>query len=61
MANTKWKHIGSNIEDIRTEDEKKRDKIKAFKSWMAIDRMKTAKPKFKKMPKRTDPTKETEE
>lgn len=55
---THWKWIGSNIEDVRTEDEKKRDRLKAFKTWMEVQRMKTNKPKFKRTPKRVDPADE---
>lgn len=57
---THWEHVGNNIQDMRTEEQKKKDRRKAFKDWMAIQRMKTVKPKFKIMPKRTDPTKEKE-
>jgi len=52
---THWKRIGNNIEDFRTEEEKEKARKKAFKVGMAIDRMKTAKPKFKRTPKRVDP------
>lgn len=55
---THWIHIGNNIEDFRTEEEKRRDKAKAFKIGMAIQRMKVNKPKFKKAAKRVDPTEE---
>lgn len=55
---THWKWIGSNIEDFRTEEQKKKDKHKAFKSEMAVQRMKTNKPKFKRTPKRVDPADE---
>lgn len=52
---THWKRIGNNIEDFRTEEEKEKARKKAFKVGMAIDRMKTVKPKFKRTPKRVDP------
>ena len=55
---THWKWIGSNIEDFRTEEQKKKDRRKAFKSEMAVQRMKINKPKFKRTPKRVDPTDE---
>jgi hypothetical protein len=53
--NTHWVRIGNNIHDFRTEEEKARDKRKAFKVGLAIDRMKTVKPKFKRTPKRVEP------
>ena len=52
---THWKNIGNNIEDFRTEEEKAQARKKALKDGMAIDRMKTVKPKFKRTPKRVDP------
>ena len=52
---THWKHIANNIEDYRTREEKEKDRRKAFKIGMAIDRMKTVKPKFKRTPKRVEP------
>jgi hypothetical protein len=52
---THWKRIGNNIEDFRTEEEKEKARKKAFKVGMAIDRMKTVKPNFKRTPKRVDP------
>lgn len=55
---THWKWIGSNIEDFRTEEQKKKDRRKAFKSEMVVQRMKTNKPKFKRTPKRVDPVDE---
>ena len=53
--NTHWRRIGNNIQDFRTEEEKARDRKKAFKVGMTIDRMKTVKPKFKRTPKRVEP------
>lgn len=52
---THWKHVGNNIEDFRTKEEKEKARKKAFKVGMAIDRMKTVKPKFKRTPKRVNP------
>ena len=52
---THWKHIANNIEDYRTREEKEKDRRKAFKIGMAIDKMKTVKPKFKRTPKRVNP------
>ena len=55
---THWRRVGSNCEDIRTREEKARDRRKAFYDWLEIDRMKVNKPKFKRAVKRVDPTEE---
>ena len=45
--NTHWKRMGSNIEDMRSREEKITDRRKSFYDGLAIDRMKTNKPSFK--------------
>ena len=44
--NTRWKFIGSNIENEKTREEKEKARKKDFKIGLALDRMKTEKPKF---------------
>lgn len=43
---THWVHVGDNITDMRSEEQKKKDAKKAFKVGLALQRMKTDKPKL---------------
>ena len=43
---THWEKVADNIIDFRTEDQKKRDRLKAFKVGLALEKMKTEKPKI---------------
>lgn len=43
---THWEKVADNITDFRTEDQKKRDRLKAFKVGLALEKMKTEKPKI---------------
>lgn len=52
--------MGSNIEDLRTREEKVADQRRSFYNGLAIDRMKTNKPSFKNS-KKNNSEEETEE
>ena len=51
---TRWERFGNNIENERTREEKRLDQIRSFRAGLAIDRMKTVKPKFIKASKKEE-------
>ena len=48
---TRWIKWGSNTEDMRSREEKERDRRKTFKNTMFINAMEPMKPKFKRVKK----------
>jgi len=53
--------MGSNIEDMRSREEKITDRRKSFYDGLAIDRMKTNKPSFKNSKKNNSNSEEDNE
>ena len=43
---THWVHVGDNITDMRSEEQKRKEAKKAFKVGLALQKMKTDKPKI---------------
>lgn len=55
---TRWVKWGSNIEDMRSKEEKERDRRKAFKNTMFVNAMEPVKPKMKRVKKEEDSSEE---